>query len=166
MSPYNNFMPTIVVCKYALARTLLLCITYHCVNSLRKWTITCFNPNLLECGGAMRPQRKIMMVETTHAFVKLKQIKAAVSAGGIKFDWFSNSDCLHHRNLNISASWFWSNMDIRAGRSWELKIRISAHSSIRHNRFTWKARVRIRKCKCSVGGLLWCVNVISIEVVT
>ena len=25
------------------------------------------------------------MVETTHAFVKLKQIKAAVSAGGIKF---------------------------------------------------------------------------------
>ena len=33
----------------------------------------------------MRPQRKIMMVETTHAFVKLKQIKAAVSAGGIKF---------------------------------------------------------------------------------
>ena len=26
-----------------------------------------------------------MMVETTHAFVKLKQIKAAVSAGGIKF---------------------------------------------------------------------------------
>ena len=31
----------------------------------------------------MRPQRKIMMVETTHAFVKLKQIKAAVSAGGI-----------------------------------------------------------------------------------
>ena len=34
----------------------------------------------------MRPQRKIMMVETTHAFVKLKQIKAAVSAGGIKFD--------------------------------------------------------------------------------
>ena len=34
----------------------------------------------------MRPQRKIMMVETTHAFVKLigKQIKAAVSAGGIK----------------------------------------------------------------------------------
>ena len=26
------------------------------------------------------------MVETTHAFVKLKQIKAAVSAGGIKFD--------------------------------------------------------------------------------
>ena len=35
----------------------------------------------------MRPQRKIMMVETTHAFVKLKQIKAAVSAGGIKFDW-------------------------------------------------------------------------------
>ena len=35
----------------------------------------------------MRPQRKIMMVETTHAFVKLKQIKAAVSAGGIKFGW-------------------------------------------------------------------------------
>ena len=34
----------------------------------------------------MRPQRKIMMVETTHAFVKLKQIKAAVSAGGIKFE--------------------------------------------------------------------------------
>ena len=33
----------------------------------------------------MRPQRKIMMVETTHAFVKLKQIKAAVSAGGIIF---------------------------------------------------------------------------------
>ena len=32
----------------------------------------------------MRPQRKIMMVETTYAFVKLKQIKAAVSAGGIK----------------------------------------------------------------------------------
>ena len=34
----------------------------------------------------MRPHRKtmIMMVETTHAFVKLKQIKAAVSAGGIK----------------------------------------------------------------------------------
>ena len=33
----------------------------------------------------MRPQRKfkIMMVETTHAFIKLKQIKAAVSAGGI-----------------------------------------------------------------------------------
>ena len=34
----------------------------------------------------MRPQRKIMMVEATYAFVKLKQIKAAVSAGGIKFD--------------------------------------------------------------------------------
>ena len=34
----------------------------------------------------MRPQRKRMMVETTHAFVKLKQIKAAVSAGGIKFE--------------------------------------------------------------------------------
>ena len=33
----------------------------------------------------MRPQRKIMMVEATYAFVKLKQIKAAVSAGGIKF---------------------------------------------------------------------------------
>ena len=33
----------------------------------------------------MRPPRKIMMVETTHAFVKLKQIKATVSAGGIKF---------------------------------------------------------------------------------
>ena len=38
---------------------------------------SCFNPNLLECGGAMRPQRKLMIVETTHAFVKLKQIKAA-----------------------------------------------------------------------------------------
>ena len=34
----------------------------------------------------MRPQRKIMMVEATYAFVKLKQIKAAVSAGGIKFN--------------------------------------------------------------------------------
>ena len=37
----------------------------------------------------MRPQRKIMMVETlvetTRAFIKLKQIKAAVSAGGTKF---------------------------------------------------------------------------------
>ena len=84
-------MPTIaiVLCKYVLA-TALVRIVYlyylnHCVNSLRKWTITCFNPKLLECGGDMRPQRKIMMVETTHAFVKLKQIKAAVSAGGIKF---------------------------------------------------------------------------------
>ena len=38
----------------------------------------------------MRPQRKIMMVEATYAFVKLKQIKAAVSAGGIKFE-FSTS---------------------------------------------------------------------------
>ena len=35
----------------------------------------------------MRPQRKIMMVEATYAFVKLKQIKAAVSAGGIKFSF-------------------------------------------------------------------------------
>ena len=34
----------------------------------------------------MRPQRKVMMVETTYAFVKLKQIKAAVSAGGIQFN--------------------------------------------------------------------------------
>ena len=34
----------------------------------------------------MRPQRKIMMVETTYAFVNLKQFKAAVSAGGIKFE--------------------------------------------------------------------------------
>ena len=33
----------------------------------------------------MRPQRKRMMVETTRAFVKLKQNKAAVSAGGTKF---------------------------------------------------------------------------------
>ena len=37
----------------------------------------------------MRPQRKRMLVETTYAFVKLKQIKAAVSAGGINFlYWF------------------------------------------------------------------------------
>ena len=45
----------------------------------------------------MRLQRKIMMVETiietTRAFVKLKQIKAAVSAGGTKFE-----------NLKISRS--------------------------------------------------------------
>ena len=34
----------------------------------------------------MRPQRKRMIVETTRAFVKLKQNKAAVSAGGTKFD--------------------------------------------------------------------------------
>ena len=33
----------------------------------------------------MRPQRKRMIVETTRAFVKLKQNKAAVSAGGTKF---------------------------------------------------------------------------------
>ena len=33
----------------------------------------------------MQPQRKIMIVETTRAFVKLNQAKAAVSAGGIKF---------------------------------------------------------------------------------
>ena len=32
----------------------------------------------------MRQQRKMMMVETTYAFVKLKQIKVAVSAGGMK----------------------------------------------------------------------------------
>ena len=44
-----------------------------------------FNPNLLECGGDMRPQRKKMIIVTTHAFVKLKQIRAAVSAGGIIF---------------------------------------------------------------------------------
>ena len=36
--------------------------------------------------GAMRPQRNIIMIKTTHSFVKLKQIKAAVSAGGIKFN--------------------------------------------------------------------------------
>ena len=34
----------------------------------------------------MRAQRKVMVVGTTHSFVKLKQIKAAVSAGGIKFE--------------------------------------------------------------------------------
>ena len=72
----------------------------------------------------------------------------------VKFNCFLNSDCLRHRNLNISASRFWSNMDMRAGRSWELKIRISAHSFVRHNRCTWKTRVRTRKCRCSVGGLL------------
>ena len=89
-------MPTIaiVLCKYVLAialvRIVYLYYLNHCVhvNSWRKWTITCFNPNLLECGGDMRPQRKIMMVETTYAFVKLKHIKAAVSAGGIKFNLY------------------------------------------------------------------------------
>ena len=42
----------------------------------------------------MRPQRKIMMVETTHAFVKLKQLKAAVSAGGIIFFQSWASSCI------------------------------------------------------------------------
>ena len=37
-----------------------------------------------------QPKMKTMMVETTHAFVKLKQIKAAVSAGGIKFSLASS----------------------------------------------------------------------------
>ena len=79
-------MPTIaiVLCKYilaiALVRIVYLYDLNHCVNSLQKWTITCFNPRRLECGGAMQPQRKVTMVETTHAFVKLKQFKAAVSA--------------------------------------------------------------------------------------
>ena len=72
----------------------------------------------------------------------------------VKINWSLNSDCLQHRNLNISASWFWSNMDMRAGRSWELEIRISAHSFVRHDRCTWKTRVKTRKCKCSIGGLL------------
>ena len=37
----------------------------------------------------MRPQRKRMMVETTRAFVKLKQNKAVVSAGGTNFGNFN-----------------------------------------------------------------------------
>ena len=52
----------------------------------------------------MRPQRKIMMVETTYAFVKLKQIKAAVSAGGIKFDLAERDvDCSHQDDLCAMA---------------------------------------------------------------
>ena len=34
----------------------------------------------------MRPQRKRMTAETKHAFVKLKLVKAAVSAGGTKLE--------------------------------------------------------------------------------
>ena len=37
----------------------------------------------------MLPQRKLMIVETTHAFVKLKQIKAA-----------GQPDCRRHKFLN------------------------------------------------------------------
>jgi len=37
----------------------------------------------------MQPQRKRMMVETTRAFVKLKQTKAALPAGGMKI-WLHN----------------------------------------------------------------------------
>ena len=73
----------------------------------------------------------------------------------VKFNWFLNSDCLHHRNLNISASWFWSNMDIRAGRSRELKrynyvVRVFQDSP---QKIHLKTRVRIRKWKHSLGGL-------------
>ena len=40
-----------------------------------------------------------MMVETTHALVKLKQMKAAVSAEGIKFQFTVLSDTpAHDRN--------------------------------------------------------------------
>ena len=79
-----------MLCKYVLAIALVRTY-YYCVllESLCK-LVAKVNYNMfqsqpfIECGGAMRPQRKIMMVETTHAFVKLKQIKAAVSVGGIK----------------------------------------------------------------------------------
>ena len=62
----------------------------------------------------MRPQRKIMMVETTHAFVKLKQIKAAVSAGGIQFNqmlsirslFIPSTLSLNHFPCNISFCFF------------------------------------------------------------
>ena len=60
-------------------------LLHHNASSLRKWTITCFNSDLLGCGGIKKQQRKVMIVETTRAFVKLKQVKAAVSAGGIKY---------------------------------------------------------------------------------
>jgi len=36
-------------------------------------------------GGTTRQERKVMTVGTTHAVVELKQVKAAVSAGGIKY---------------------------------------------------------------------------------
>ena len=71
-----------MICKYGLAIALVRIVYYlnHCVSGQKKG----FNSNFIECGGAMRLQRKIMMVETTHAFVKLKRIKVAMSAGGIK----------------------------------------------------------------------------------
>ena len=46
----------------------------------------------------MRPQRKRMIVETTRAFVKLKQNKAAVSAGGTKF-YFMFVETLEHSQI-------------------------------------------------------------------
>ena len=57
-----------------------------CCESESEGSVACFNPNLLEHVGPMQPQQKRMMVEITRAFVKLKQNKAAVSAGGTKFD--------------------------------------------------------------------------------
>ena len=67
LSPYKNFMPTIVLGKNVLAIAL---VRTYCV-LLEPLTVACFNPDLLEYVGAMRPQQR-MMVETTRAFVKLQ----------------------------------------------------------------------------------------------
>ena len=78
-------MPTIVLCKYVLAIALVRIVLLGSLYCESEGSVACFNPNLLEHVGAMRLQQKRMMVETTRAFVKLKQNKAAVSVGGTKF---------------------------------------------------------------------------------
>ena len=82
ISAYNNCMPTVLLCIKVCTRdrTRTYCVLLESLCKLVakvNYNMFQFNPNLLECGGAMRPQRKIMMVETTRAFVKLKQIKVA-----------------------------------------------------------------------------------------
>ena len=85
-------MPTIaiVLCKYVLAIALVrINFVYLYDLSLCKLVAKVnyymFQSQTFRMWRRHAAATKIMMVEATYAFVKLKQIKAAVSAGGIKF---------------------------------------------------------------------------------